>query len=92
MPTTIQATGQVNAQMPAMPGRQVRAVLMNVATPTRITHIGHAWLHDQPDVCWTRKITPIPMSHVAPVMEPLARRGHDERAVPVTRTLRSDRG
>jgi len=42
MPTTIQATGQVNAQMPAMPGRQVRSVLMNVATPTRITHIGQA--------------------------------------------------
>ena len=71
MPTTIQATGQVNAQMPAMPGRQVRSVLMNVATPTRITHIGHAWLHDQPDDCWTRKMTPIPMSHVAPVTEPL---------------------
>ena len=56
--------------MPANPGRQVISVVMNEATPTRITNSGHAWFHVQSFASRMRKTRPRPISQVAPVIAP----------------------
>ncbi len=70
-PMTIQATGQVNAQIPDTSKRPRMSAETSPATPMRMTNSGQASLHDRSAARWTRKTTPRPISHVAAISDPL---------------------
>ena len=70
-PTTIQATGQVNDHRPPYSQRRRMIAVTNMATPMRMTNIGHAWLHARSAARWTRKTIPRPISQVAPISGPV---------------------
>src|SRR4029079_15016340 len=66
-PTTIQATGHVHEHKPPYSPRRGMTAVTSMATPMRITNIGHAWLHGRSAARWTRKTIPRPISQVAPI-------------------------
>ncbi len=70
-PMTIQAIGQVKAQIPDRSKRPRMIAETTPATPTRMTNSGHASPHERSAARWTRKISPRPMSHVAAISDPL---------------------
>ena len=67
---TIQAIGQVKAQIPDSSLRPLSTTPIRLATPARMTNSGQAWPQLSSAARWTRKMTPSPMSQVAPINDP----------------------